>query len=110
MSSYQSMSMYQAVRRDQRPWNKGSSCFRRRSEAPRCTSTHDHSTNIPSLQREDHILDQVKGKFGDGIKKAKRNRPSKPKIHVSHEKNVEGSKFPKERLRFDKTNGAGRRK
>jgi len=64
-------------------------------------------TNIPSLEREDHILDQLKEKFGDAIKESRVSRRSRPEVTVAMEKMLEVSRFLRDELGFDRANGAG---
>ena len=64
-------------------------------------------TNIPSLEREDHILDQLKEKFGDAIKESRVSRRSRPEVTVAMEKMIEVARFLRDELGFDRANGAG---
>ena len=61
----------------------------------------------PSLEREDHILDQLKEKFGDAIKESRISRRSRPEVTVAMEKMLEVSRFLRDELGFDRANGAG---
>src|SRR5437867_9000208 len=65
------------------------------------------ATGVPSFEREERILGQLKERFGEAIKDWKVSRRSRPEVTVAMEQMVEVATFLRDELGFDRANGAG---